>query len=104
MGLIGRFFSRRETALAEKLAEKILRQFPPGSEASLDKKGPQRRLDAVLESVMKDLDAFRKETTPGWLGTAKLGNAFRWKLTDLGYSKAFVDELTEGMVKQTMMK
>jgi hypothetical protein len=99
-----RFFSRRETDFAEKLAEKIHRQFPPASESSLDKKGPQRRLGAILESITKDIDAFKKESKPGWFGTARLGNTFRWKLSDLGYSKPFVEELTEGMIKQIMMK
>jgi len=99
-----RIFSRRETDFAEQLAEKIHRQFPPASESSLDKKGSQRRLEAILESVIKDIGAFQKESRPGWFATARLGNAFRWKLSDLGYSKNFVEELTEGMIKQIMMK
>lgn len=61
MGLMDSLFSRREKDFAEKLADKIFRQFPPASEALLAKKGAKRRLEAILEAVMSDLDAFKRK-------------------------------------------
>lgn len=92
--------SRRPGEFAEAMAQKIARQFPPTSEPQLAKKGAQRRLEAVLELIMKDLDAFQREARLGWIGKARLGNAFRWKLTDRGYSKQFSEALTEGIIKR----
>lgn len=83
---------------AEELAGKVVRQFPPSSEPQLAKKGAQRRLEGVLAPIMKDLEAFQKEHRLGWIGKARLGNAFRWVLTEKGYSKEFVEALTEGII------
>lgn len=103
MGLMDRFLCRRETEFAEKLAEKIHRQMPPTSEVSGGKKGKQRP-ETVLEKMMQDIDAFRTESRPGWIGTARLGNTLRWSLLDLGYSKPFVEELTGVVIKRMMLK
>jgi hypothetical protein len=86
------------------MVEKIARQFPPTSEAQLAKKGAQRRLEVVLEHIMNDLETFQKTTQLGWIGKARLGNAFRWGLTDRGYSKQFVEALTEGFIKHIATK
>ncbi|NJK42488.1 MAG: hypothetical protein HC937_01785 [Aquincola sp.] len=32
------------------------------------------------------------------MGKAKLGNAFRWELTELGYRKDFVELATEAVI------
>lgn len=98
MGFFSGAFSRRPSEFAKMLVEKIARQFPPTSEALLAKKGAQRRLESVLEPVMKDIEAFQKEQSLGWIGKARLGNTFRWELTERGYSAGFVEALTEGVI------
>lgn len=98
MGIFGALFTNRDTTLAVGLAEKISRHFPPSSEPKLDKIGGKRRLESVLELVMKDLDALMADEKPGWFRKARIGNTFRWKLIELGYSRGFVDALTEGVV------
>ena len=97
-------FSNREKEFAEKLADKIYRQFPPASEVLLVKQGAKRRLERILEAVLDDLDTFQKEARPGLMGKARLGNAFRWKLSDLGYSKTFVEALTKSVVEHVASK
>jgi hypothetical protein len=97
-------FSKRPITFADEMVEKICRQFPPSSEAQLEKKGAKRRLEIVLENIMGDLDAFQKEIQLGLVGKARLGNAFRWKLTEKGFSKKFADALTEGVIKQIAIK
>lgn len=100
MGMFTGMLSKRPVEFAEAMVEKIARQFPPTSEPQLAKKGAQRRLGAILELIMKDLEAFQNEMHLGWIGKARLGNAFRWSLSDRGYSKEFVEALTEGIVTQ----
>ena len=104
MGLISDVFSSRAGDFAEVLVGKVARQFPPTSEAQLAKKGAQRRLEDILQHVVKDLDDFQAEARLGWIGKARLGNAFRWKLADRGYSKTFVEALTEGIVRHIAAK
>lgn len=99
MSLMSGILSRRPVEFADAMVEKIARQFPPTSEPQLAKKGAQRRLEGVLEHIMADIEAFQKDARLGLVGKARLGNAFRWKLTDRGYSKQFVEALTEGIIK-----
>lgn len=99
MSVIDRFFPKADTEFANQLAERIFRQFPPTSEPKLAKQGGQRRLEFVLEIIIRDLEEFSRDQKPGWLRKARLGNTFRWKLVEIGYSKGFVDALTEGLVK-----
>lgn len=104
MKLFSGIFSKRPTEFAEAMVEKIARQFPPSSEPQLAKKGAQRRLEGVIEHIMNDLDTFQQEMQLGLIGKARLGNAFRWKLTDRGYSRQFVEALTEGIIKYIAVK
>ena len=99
MGILSGAFSPLPKTFALQIAEKIERQFPPKSEPLLAKKGAQRRLEGVLQPIMNDIVTFQKEQKLGWIGKARVGNAFRWALTDKGYSKEFVEALTEGVVR-----
>ena len=99
MGFFTGMVSPLPQQFALQLAEKVERQFPPKSEPQLVKKGVQRRLEGVLQPIMNDLVSFQKEHQLGWIGKARVGNAFRWALTEKGYSKEFVEALTEGVVR-----
>lgn len=99
MGFLKGALSSLPQTFALQLAEKIERQFPPKSEPQLAKKGTQRRLEGVLQPIMNDLVGFQRANQLGWIGKARLGNAFRWALTEKGYSKEFVEALTEGVIR-----
>lgn len=99
MRFVESLFSKTPNEFATQIVEKIARQFPPESEKLLAKKGAQRRLEGVIELVVKDLDDFQGRYQLNWLGKARFGNAFRWQLVDRGYSKEFVEALTEGVVR-----
>lgn len=99
MGFFTGAVSTLPQVFAVQLAQKIERQFPPRSEPLLAKKGAQRRLEGVLQPIMDDIMSFQKENQLGWIGKARVGNAFRWALTEKGYSKEFVEALTEGVVR-----
>jgi hypothetical protein len=99
MGFFTGMVSPLPQQIALQIAEKVERQFPPKSEPQLSKKGVQRRLEGVLNPIIDDLVSFQKQHQLGWIGKARVGNAFRWALTEKGYSKEFVEALTEGVVR-----
>ena len=99
MGFFTGMVSALPQQFAIQLAEKIERQFPPKSEPQLGKKGARRRLEGVLNPILDDLVSFQKQHQLGWIGKARVGNAFRWTLTENGYSKEFVEALTEGVIR-----
>jgi hypothetical protein len=98
MSIFDRFFPKADIEFAHQLADKIAKHFPPSGEVKLAKQGGQRRLGGVVETVFGDLDTWKGQARPGWIRKARLGNAFRWRLVELGYSKEFVEALTEGVV------
>jgi hypothetical protein len=99
MSIIDRFLPKADTVFANQLAERIARHFPPTSESKLAKPGGKKRLESVLEMVMKDMEDYSMTHHPGWIRKARLSNTFRWKLIEIGYSEGFVDALTDGLVK-----
>ena len=58
----------------------------------------------ILEGLGNRAARFRDEKGLGLYKKAKLGNVFRWKLKDLGYSDAFVDKATNAIVTRVAMK
>ena len=52
----------------------------------------------ILEGLATRAARFRDEKQLGLYKKAKLGNVFRWKLKDLGYSDTFVDHATSAIV------
>jgi hypothetical protein len=98
MSFLSDVFSSRPSEFGAALAEKIAKQFPPSAEPRLAQKGAQRRLEGVLAPLFDELDRFRDGEKPSWIGKARIGNAFRWKMLDAGYSKEFVEALTEGII------
>ena len=102
--MFGFLFSNSEKTVGEALADKVSKQFPPAIENKLFKKGAQRRLEAILETLMQDVRAYKAEHKIGLLGKARIGNAFRWRLAEHGYSEQFVSALTEGLVHNLAIK
>lgn len=98
------FFSNKIKVFAEGVADKISLQFPSAQENKLGSKGGQRRLEAILETVMEDIERFRCEENIGWFGKARLANFFKWRLIEHGYSEGFVEALTKGVVHYLSIK
>jgi hypothetical protein len=95
---------RREiSGFATALAEDLARRFPPKSEARTDK-GAKNQLHAITERLFGDAARFNRDRQLGVYGKAKLGNAFRWKLRELGYSQTFVEEVTHDLVVRLARK
>lgn len=85
-------------AFAKSLAEEVAKRYPPQLDQNPAKRPSVNRMTRIIEDVVEKAVAFQSEHRLGWLGKAKLGNAFRWELTSLGYKKDFVEVATEAVV------
>jgi hypothetical protein len=79
------------------LAEDLGRRFPPKSEERTDK-GAGNQLKAISEQIYAQARHYRADLRLGVYGKAKLANVFRWHLKELGYSQAFIQQVTHGLV------
>jgi hypothetical protein len=99
MGLFGSVSGKEVDQFARDLAQRIAKRYPPAMDkGSAERKISQKRLGAILEEVFTKAVEFKDQHRLGVYKKARLGNTFRWELTELGYSKAFVDTATEGLV------
>ena len=103
MAFLGLVDTKDVEAFATTLAEDLGRRFPPASEKRTDA-GAKNQLGVILEGLATRAVRFRDEKRLGLYKKAKLGNVFRWKLKDLGYSDAFVDKATNAIVTRVAMK
>lgn len=83
---------------AKSLAEEIAKRYPPALDKEPGKRPSVNRLTRIIEDATQKVVEFQVQHRLGWYGKAKLGNAFRWELTTLGYQKDFVDVATEAVV------
>lgn len=99
LNLLARFSTKDIDALAKSMAGEISKRYPPDVEPSAKKrKHAPGRLSQILNEVYAKTDPLRTERPLGVYRKAKLGNTFRWELTELGYDKEFVDMATQGLV------
>ena len=67
-------------------------------------RGAKNQLGVILEGLSKRAERFRDEKKLGIYKKAKLGNVFKWRLKELGYSEAFIDQATNAVVTRIAMK
>jgi hypothetical protein len=90
-------------AFADGLASDLGRRFPPSSEARTDP-GARHQLKVILDGLSARAVRFHEENKLGVYKKAKLANVFKWKLTELGYSKPFVDRATKEVATKLAVK
>lgn len=100
-----RDWSRRKEidAFATALAQELARRFPPKSEERRDK-GARNQLASITNALYSQAAEFRHDKKLGIYGKAKLGNTFRWRLKEVGYTVGFIDQVTHGLVLQLARK
>jgi hypothetical protein len=98
MGILDRFSSKEIDQFAKSLATEISKRYPPSLDQSKEKKISQNRIARVLEDAYNKAVDFKSEHHLGVYRKARLGNTFRWELTELGYTKPFVEMATEGLI------
>jgi hypothetical protein len=83
---------------ANELATTLAKRYPSALEANKSRTISEVRLTKILEDVLIRGQAFQREHRLGMFGKAKLGNEFRWRLKELGYSDKFIEVATEGLM------
>ena len=84
-------------AFAQSLATELERRFPPRSEERKDK-AVNNQLTSITSGLYARAADYRRERALGIYGKAKLGNTFRWRLKEMGYSAKFIDEVTHALI------
>lgn len=97
MGILGKFGSKEVEEFAANLAADLQRRFPPASESRTDP-GVAHQVKVILDGLAARAIRFHEEKKLGVYKKAKLGNVFRWKLKEMGYSEPFVDRATNEIV------
>lgn len=103
MAIFGFMDTRELEEFASTLAADLARRFPPASEARTDP-GAERQFKIILEGLATRAVRYHEQNRLGVYRKAKLGNVFRWKLKELGYSNEFVEHATEVIVKRLAVK
>jgi hypothetical protein len=99
MALFGLIDTRELEEFATVLASDLGRRFLPTSEARTDP-GAKYQLKVILEGLGARAVRYHTERKLNVYKKAKLGNVFKWKLKELGYSDAFVESATKEIVNR----
>ena len=92
------FSSKHINDFAGALAANLAKRYPPALDVAPDRKISHARLTKVLEDTLMQAVEFQRNHKLGLFGKAKLGNEFKWRLKELGYTQKFVDVATEGLM------
>ena len=103
MGILKTLNTRELEEFAIALATDLGRRFPPASEARTDP-GVQHQVNVILQGLAARAVRYREQHGLGIYKKAKLGNVFRWKLKELGYSEAFILRATKQIVTRLAVK
>jgi len=98
MGILDKLLGRDVTAFAKELADAIAKRYPPALDKSPERRVSPNRITKVLEDAMEKATEYTTRQRLGVYKKAKLANAFKWELKELGYSEKFIEVATEGLV------
>ena len=97
MALLKLLDTKEIEEFATALALDLGRRFPPASEARTDP-GAKHQIKVILEGLGARAVRFHKEHKLGVYKKAKLGNVFKWKLKDIGFSENFAERATKEII------
>ncbi len=103
MAFLGFLDTKDLEEFANGLAADLGRRFPPASEARTDP-GAQNQIKVILEGLGARAVRYRDQHKLGLYKKAKVANVFKWKLTELGYSAAFVERATKEIATRLAVK
>jgi hypothetical protein len=98
MSLLDKMLGREVDDFAKELAGMVAKRFPPALEKSTERRVSPNRITKVLEDALEKAEEYGKTRRLGMYKKARLANAFKWQLKDLGYSDKFIEVATEGLV------
>lgn len=97
MALFGLINTQELEEFAAVLANDLGRRFPPASEARTDP-GAKYQLNVILEGLGARAVRYHADHKLNVYRKAKLGNVFKWKLKEFGYSDAFAEQATKEII------
>ena len=103
MAIFGFLNTQEIEEFAAVLAADLARRFPPSSEARTDP-GAKHQLKVILDGLAARAVRYHDEHKLGIYKKAKLGNVFKWKLKDLGYSAEFTEHATKEIITRLAVK
>ena len=99
MGIFGSVSNKQVDEFAKSLAHELAKQCPPDPSSGEGRPNvTPKRLVSALEQICGKALGFREQHGLGIYRKARLGNTFRWELTELGYGKSFVEDVTQRMI------
>jgi hypothetical protein len=98
VGILSAVIGKHVEEFANELAQSLAKRYPSAMEANKSRPVSEARLTKILEDVLVRAQGFQRENRLGMFGKAKLGNEFRWRLKELGYSDKFIEVATEGLM------
>jgi hypothetical protein len=98
MSIFGSVSSKQVDEFAVGLARTLANNYPPQPAGGGRPAGAVEKLRATLDEICREALGFKTLHKLGIYKKARLGNAFRWELTELGYEKRFVEEATQRLV------
>lgn len=103
MSILRLFDTRELEDFATTLANDLGRRFPPASEKRTDP-GAKHQIKVILDGLAARATRYQQEHRMGIYKKAKLGNTFKWRLKELGYSGEFVERATKAIVTNLAVK
>lgn len=88
---------------ATGLALDLARRFPPEGESRTDA-GAKHQITVILEGLAARALRYHEQHRLGLYKKAKLGNVFKWKLRELGYTDGFAEGATRDIVTRLALK
>jgi hypothetical protein len=103
MAIFGLFRTAELDSFATGLAEDLGRRYPPESEKRTDP-GAAHQKKVILEGLSARAVRFHDQHKLGVYKKAKLGNVFKWKLLELGYSEEFASVATKEIITRLAVR
>jgi hypothetical protein len=103
MGIFGFLKTGELEAFATGLAEDLGRRFPPASEKRTDP-GVVHQKKVILEGLSTRAVRYHEQHKLGIYKKAKLGNVFKWKLRELGFSDEFAEAATKEVITKLAVR
>jgi len=98
MAILDKLLGKDVEVFAKSLSDAIAKRYPPALDKSRERRVSPNRITKVLEDAMEQASTYAASQRLGVYKKAKLANAFKWELKELGYSDQFIDVATEGLI------
>ena len=98
--ILGFFSPDKINAFANSMAQRITTRYPLVIANNPEQPVSQKRIAEILHQAFATVPQFHQEGPLGLLGRAKLRNAFKWELLEIGYADEFVDLAVEKLMER----